>query len=323
MNFLSPGSHTFISSNKNLSFEYIVIHPSQCQIQSQNRNQNPEQKQEQDYTLITIQCPAWGIGSAYLQSGLSPLTTYTNNSNSNNNILLFFHPRGTDRSSRPTDASEMCTMPHLASDLDDLRVHLGLNTFPVLLGHSNGGAIALSYAEMYPDRVQKLILLNHQLVGMRDRADSKVFCEDERYAYAYRALMESSRETDEEFTRSVREMWPLYFWDPWRYVPVLIMAIGKDRVMPVWCYQSVYGCDQALANPMQMIEGLGRVQAETLIIFGRDDLICGLKIADRSLQEIEKARLVVYDHCGHFPWIEQRQRTLDDIADLLDSQTLQ
>lgn len=321
MNFLSSGSHIFISSNKNLTFEYIVIHPSQHQSQSQNQNQG--QKQEQDYTLITIQCPAWGIGSAYLQSGLSPLTICDDNnssdSSSKNNILLFFHPRGTDRSSRPTDASEMCTMPHLASDLDDLRVHLGLDSFPVLLGHSNGGAIALGYAEMYPDRVQKLILLNHQLVGISDRADSKIFCEDERYMNAHRALMESSRKTDEEFTRSVREMWPLYFWDPQRYVPVLIKAIGKDRIMPVWCYQSVYGCDQTLAYPMQMIEGLGRVRAETLIIFGRDDLICGLKIAEQSLQEIEKVRLVVYDHCGHFPWIEQRQRMLDDIADFLDS----
>ena len=62
----------------------------------------------------------------------------------------------------------MSSMPDLASDLGDLREHLHLEQYPVLLGHSNGGAIALGYAEMYPRRVAKLILLNHQLIRVQD-----------------------------------------------------------------------------------------------------------------------------------------------------------
>ena len=89
--------------------------------------------------------------------------------------------------------------------------------------------------------------------------------------------------------------------------------------MPVWCYRGLYGCDQGMSRSGQMIDGLGRVCARTLMIFGRDDLICGLKIAERSREGIKGARLIAYDHCGHFPWIEQRERTLDDIAAFLDN----
>ena len=306
---LTQGSHLFTSPTKNLTFEYLVLHPTN------NHNNN---NVSLPLNLITIQCPAWGIGSRYLQTGLYPLTTQPQ---THNNILLFFHPRGTDRSSRPAHASQMCSMPHLASDLDDLRQHLGLRAFPVLLGHSNGGAIALGYAEMYPERVQKLVLLNHQLVGMKDRGDIEVFRGDERYAGAFWRMMECRREeeTDGEFTRSVREMWPLYFWDPGRFVSVLVRDIGEGRVMPVWCYRGLYGCDQGLSRSGQMIDGLEKVCARTLMIFGRDDLICGLKIAERSREGIKGARLIAYDHCGHFPWIEQRERTLDDIAAFLDN----
>lgn len=286
---------------KGLTFEYVIHRPS-----TQAKHPRP---------LIVVQCPGWGLGSQYLQHGLSGLWSkllYT---------VLFFHPRGTDGSSRPQHESQMKSMPDLASDLEDLREHLGLEQYPVLLGHSNGGAIALGYAEMYPQRVNRLILLNHQVIGIRDRSLLKLEAtrNDPRYQEAWQTLLNRRTETDAEFTESVRGLWPLYFVHPERHVHELVQAIG-NRTLSLWCEQAQGWCDQNLENPMQMVDGLKDVQAKTFMIFGHGDMICGMGIAERTLQSIPSAQLVAYDECGHFPWIEQRERTLEDIRKFVEGE---
>ncbi|CAI7648613.1 unnamed protein product [Penicillium discolor] len=296
---LSSGIHTFSVPGKELIFEYDVHHPS-------TENEDP-------HNLIVVQPPGWGLGSQYLENGLQALwgpQDHTSATNTNGYTVIFFHSRGTGGSSRPL-ASQMSSMPDLASDLEDLRQHLHLEQYPVLLGHSNGGAIALG----------KLVLLDHQLVGFQDKRLLQLEATriDPRYQDAWESVMDRQTGSDEEFTKSVRGMWPLYFFDPKHYVPELLRDIG-DHKLSVWCYQAQGRCDRELLEPMQMVERLGDVQAETLIIFGREDMICGIGIVERTAKDIRNARVITYGECGHFPWIERRKQTLSDIRKFIEKE---
>jgi proline iminopeptidase len=62
--------------------------------------------------------------------------------------------RGSGGSTRPEDREQMSTAA-MANDIDRLRSYLGLDSIN-LLGHSNGSAIALDYAERYPQRRRRL-----------------------------------------------------------------------------------------------------------------------------------------------------------------------
>lgn len=302
-----PGSHSFKVPAKELTFEYIVHRPSTAELAAPQN-------------VIIIQCPGWGLGSEYLQNGLKGLWEPEDHTSTapSSDTVIFFHPRGTHGSSRPP-ASRMTSMPDLASDLEDLRQHLHLDHYPVLLGHSNGGAIALGYAEMYPRRVHKLVLLDHQLVGSQDRSLLQLEATrvDPRYQDAWDSMLDRQSHSDEEFTESVREMWPLYFFNPGLYVPELLREIG-DRKFSVWCYEAQGRCDKRLGNPMQMVEGLKDVQAKTLVIFGRDDMICGVGIAKRTMEGIADVQVIIYDECGHFPWIERKEQTISDIRKFIE-----
>ena len=92
--------------------------------------------------LVFVTSPGWGPGSLYLQKGLSPLEERF--------TLLFLDTRGSGGSSRPADSTKMSTAV-MADDVDRLRDYLGIDSI-ILIGHSNGGAIALDYAERYPTR---------------------------------------------------------------------------------------------------------------------------------------------------------------------------
>ncbi|KAJ5773788.1 Proline iminopeptidase [Penicillium paradoxum] len=306
-NQLHPGTHAFHVPAKQLTFEYVV-----------HRSPSTEDKATQN--VIVVQCPGWGLGSEYLQNGLQGLWKPNSDPNTTNpmNTVIFFHPRGTDGSSRPP-ASQMSSMPDLASDLEDLRQHLHLEKYPVLLGHSNGGAIALGYAQIYPSRVGKLILLDHQLVGVQDKRlllleGTRI---DARYQAAWDRMSDRQGGSDEEFTESVRGMWPLYFFDPGRYVPELLRDIG-ERKLSVWCYEAQGRCDKKLGHRMLMVEGLKDVRAKTLMLFGREDMICGIGIAERTIEGIPDARVIIYDECGHFPWIERKEQTILDIRKFIE-----
>ena len=54
----------------------------------------------------------------------------------------------------------------MAMGLESLRRCASIPTFPVLIGHCRGGVIALSYAELYPNRVETVILIDDALVGL-------------------------------------------------------------------------------------------------------------------------------------------------------------
>ncbi|KAL1964922.1 hypothetical protein VTN77DRAFT_6275 [Rasamsonia byssochlamydoides] len=320
---LSPGEHTFtaspLSSSSSadtataatMTFTYIV---------HGNRNDSQSQTQTRMKPLLVIQCPGWGIGPGYLRQGLSPLLE-------SHFTLLYFIPRGTAGSSRPPGGdSDMGTWT-MADDLELLRRHLRLEKFPALLGHSNGGAIVLAYAEKFPLNVDKVILLDHRLLGLKhDTSLMQRRKDDPRYKAAFgrkqaRRMKSKIDHDDDDATQSWKEILPLYFFDPDSGVPALMDAMGDDLVC-AWCQQAQSACDAELYGPRRrlMVDKLKDVRAKVLIIFGKDDMITAVdngEVTQRGISPGGAAELKVYDRCGHFPWIEQPERTVRDIVDFL------
>jgi pimeloyl-ACP methyl ester carboxylesterase len=97
--------------------------------------------------LLIVMSPQWGIGSTYLQNGISQLEKRF--------TVVYVDARGNEKSSRPADATRMSTSD-MADDLEHLRAYWGLQLLD-LLGHSGGGGIILDYAERYPEHASKLV----------------------------------------------------------------------------------------------------------------------------------------------------------------------
>ena len=55
--------------------------------------------------------------------------------------------------------SEDFTYEHLADDLEELIIHLGIEKF-TLIGHSMGGKTAMYYAQKYPSRLEKMVVVD-------------------------------------------------------------------------------------------------------------------------------------------------------------------
>src|SRR5689334_20384479 len=71
--------------------------------------------------------------------------------------IVMMHPRGSGLSA-PADGNAYL-LPDYASDIEALRLHLGLDK-PIVMGWSHGGMVVQQFAFTYPDSLSKLILVD-------------------------------------------------------------------------------------------------------------------------------------------------------------------
>lgn len=247
--------------------------------------------------FLVVQAPGWGIGSDYLENGLAALKSHF--------TLITFSPRGTGASS-PVISSETLTNSDMVEDLERLRNYWGLDRMD-LLGHSNGSAIAILYAERYPERVHKLVLIGSQLLGYRSKNDSVKAAEEARrksdpnFAYYLAHINDPEPKTDAAFTAYFEKRVGYYFYDPARDVPIFLETMTQPMGASV--HQAFLEVPPASQAPP--LTDLGRITAETLIIEGRQDPACPLNESEMIHAGISGSKLIAIDRSGHFPWIEQ------------------
>jgi proline iminopeptidase len=68
---------------------------------------------------------------------------------------------------------------------------------------------------------------------------------------------------------------------------------------------------------------LPTIQAPTLILAGRQDWICTAQMSEEMANLIPGARLIVFQECGHFPWMEARDGFRSAIHDFVGGLALE
>lgn len=248
--------------------------------------------------ILVVQAPGWGVGSGYLQNGLASLEKFF--------TVIYYDPRGSGRSSRPSDPKLMST-DDMIDDLGRLRLYWGLDSITVL-GHSHGGAIALGYAIQHPELVHQLILVDtcaedHDFTAERQQ-EIAARKDDPRFKDAIAMLASNDPQTDEEFAAYLNKIMPLFFYDPVAGMP----EFAKTDTGPppsAWAHHAIGATGRPVTKQKSLLD---HVKARTLVLVGQSDWICPVSEARRLHKGIQNSRLVVLEKSGHFPWIEAPQQ---------------
>jgi pimeloyl-ACP methyl ester carboxylesterase len=259
--------------------------------------------------------PGWGVGSAYLQRGFNSLSERFR--------LIFVDTRGSGQSGRPTDPSKMGSVD-MADDLEALRIHLGL--FEVsLLGHSNSGAIALSYAERFPSRVNKLVLIDSQVLGLSAATDTQRMLQerakDPRYKAAVKVVstffsgQANFAQNDESLESFIDQALPLYLYEPEKTLALLKQHISGT--ISSYAFTSQFAADAA--NRTDLTQSLDRITAKVLVAVGRHDYVCPLALSEHLHKGIRQSQLAIFEESGHFPWLEEPEKFFATLNGFLSS----
>ncbi len=138
---------------------------------------------------------------------------------------------------------------------------------PIVLGHSYGGRISIIYASKYP--VEKLILVSsagiRQNLNWRKKAKVRVYKILKKCGIKVKMGSKDYLNSDNVKRR------------------MLVDAVNCD-----------------LKKVMKKIENV-----ETLLIYGKEDKTTPVELGKIIEKNITGSALVIMEHCGHFPYLEQ------------------
>jgi pimeloyl-ACP methyl ester carboxylesterase len=203
------------------------------------------------------------------------------------------------------------TFQQLARNTEALLASLGVEK-ATIVGHSTGGMLAIRYALMYPDRVQRLVLVDP--IGLEDwKAKGVPSISVDQWAERERKTTAESLRAYEQATYYAGQWKPEYQ----RWVDMLAgMYHGPGRGMVAW--------DAALVDDMiytqPVLYEFGRLAVPVVLMIGdKDTTAIGKdlappelrarlgdypKLGREAVRAAPHARLVEFPELGHAPQIQ-------------------
>lgn len=229
---------------------------------------------------------------------------------------VYIEPIGTGASGRLPTHPDGYSLDRYASFVDALLDHLDVPKVH-LLGHSHGGFVAQRYAITRPDRLAGLVLYDTApAAGPELMAEASRNMEAflERYADRFEAQeamatwKNLATGTDEEFTRTARDLLPAYFADS-RATPEAFATMQAN--LQAWAVTSDEG-------PWDHHDALATLRTPTLVLVGRWDFICGPKWACELYGAIPDSQLVQFAQSGHFAHAEEPEEFASAVAGFVE-----
>jgi 2-hydroxymuconate-semialdehyde hydrolase len=170
-----------------------------------------------------------------------------------------------------------------------------------LVGNSFGGALALSMAIKYPERVNKLVLMGSMGVTF-----PITYGLDRVWGY-----------TPSE--ANMEELLEIFTYDHSFATKPLIKTRYESSMQPGFqeSFSSMF--PEPRQNSVESMAGnqnyIRNIPHETLIVHGREDRVIPIETSLKLIQLIDKAELHVFGQCGHWTQIERTE----EFANLLRS----
>lgn len=226
---------------------------------------------------------------------------------------ILLEQRGTGRSLPPRIDKSTIDLALYLEDFEALRAHLNVQRWTVV-GHSAGGILAMEYAAAFPDRVDKIILLDtvpvafQFLLAFQDNVLDRLSLKD-------RDQLATLEKTDSQQSRAAiatLEAKALFF----------DRKIGEQlagELSSAWHADVGHLLGPEITAPgYDLRPRLKNFDRPVLVLSGRQDPMDPLMAYEISAG-FRHSTLLFIDRAGHFPWFDQTKEFGKDIGDFLKS----
>jgi pimeloyl-ACP methyl ester carboxylesterase len=169
-----------------------------------------------------------------------------------------------------------------------------------LVGNSLGGGLVLSFAYLYPEKIDKIVLVGNAGMGREVMIDLKLVSIPvigELFAGVSR--------------KRIAGLWRNIVFDPSLVTDELVEQTFELATLPGACKAllatlragiSIRGQRGYLVR--QLLDNIGGITAPVLVFWGRQDRIIPVSHARIAAAKIPNARVEIFENCGHMPQLE-------------------
>ena len=212
--------------------------------------------------------------------------------------------RGIGRSDKP---DEVYSMELMASDAVGLLRSLGIQKANVA-GLSMGGFISQEIALSYPEMVNRLILVATGMGGPRSLALGKPFWDRVASAIA-------GKKPWEVYRIDLTLMTAPDFVEQHPEILDKAVELRMENPQPLHAFVRQY----TAAGFFDSNQRVHKIDQPTLIVLGRNDPIFPIALAEDFRQKMPRAKLVIYENCGHAIHLEKADQLSRDIREFFKS----
>lgn len=240
--------------------------------------------------------------------------------------VIYFDSFGRGKSDRARNPGEY-TFNRDVEDVEGLRVALGLGKINVL-GHSYGGMVAQAYALRFPDSVHRLILANtlfsaEMWQANNDNWNAQIRSQFPEVWQELAALHDRGVPSCHQEYQDVENQIPvvllLGFYDA-TSGNNLMQSIEDPQSVDVYCSIAGEDADILVGGDIGRLDFRNRLSdlhMPMLILAGRFDRAAMPRFSLQFKRYAPQATFVMFEKSGHFPFVEEPERTMGQIKGFL------
>ncbi len=158
-----------------------------------------------------------------------------------------------------------------------------------LVGNSLGGFTAAAFALAYPQKVDRIVLVDAAGFAFPKDVDTR----------AFNVLNPSTRE-------GVKQILSLIFYNKTMFVNDAVVDTFYAQKIATGDGYTIQQFIESIIRGEDVLDGkLGALKHPTLIIWGREDELTPLAMGERFKKEIANSELFIIEKCGHVPQMEK------------------
>lgn len=158
-----------------------------------------------------------------------------------------------------------------------------------LVGNSLGGFTAAAFALAYPEKVDKLVLVDAAGYAVPKDTDPRTF----------NLLNPSTRE-------GVKQVMSVVFYDKKMFANDAVVDMLFAKKMQTGDGYTIQKFIESILRGEDVLDGkLDKIKQPTLLVWGREDGLTPLAMGERFKQDIKGSQLLIFDKCGHVPQMEK------------------
>ena len=221
--------------------------------------------------------------------------------------VIFPDLPGFGESEKPNPARYAYGIDTFAEAIADLIAALGVGRASII-GHAMGGAVGLTLAAVHAELVQRLVLVD-------------ALCYP--YPRSFRARLPLMPVIGGIVFKQLygRALFRAYFRDdvfgPGAQVPLSRIDEHYDLFNAPSARESAHAVMHAVLDTLPVIARLSRVTTPTLVVWGRDDRLFPVSLAQRFIREMSGANLEIMDS-GHSPHEERPDEFVAIVTQFLE-----
>jgi pimeloyl-ACP methyl ester carboxylesterase len=174
----------------------------------------------------------------------------------------------------------------------------------VMVGASMGGGAAIDFALSYPDWVKQLVLIDAVGFAKGPAVGKLMFAPLDRWATNFLSSPKVRRKISEKA-----------YCDPSFVTPDASLCASLHLLMPNWHEALIAFTKSGGYNFLS--DKISQIALPTLVLWGKQDKILGVKDAARFERAISQCKLVWIEDCGHVPHLERARITADYIVSFI------